>query len=628
MKNQQTRKHVASPKAAAPGTVRYRIVPARPEAHLYAVSCVLDDPDPQGQRFSLPAWIPGSYMIREFARHIVALRAENRGRPVRVEKLDKHTWWVEPVSGPLALHYEVYAWDLSVRGAHLDASHAFFNGTSVFLRALGREQDPCVVEIAPPPGAAYQNWRVATSLARKAAPAGGFGVYAAADYDELIDHPVEMGTFTRLRFNACGVPHEMAITGVHEADSARLARDLKRICETQMRFWHGKTGAVSAPMDRYSFLVTALGEGYGGLEHRASTALMCSRTDLPRAGVKEVTESYRSFLGLCSHEYFHTWNIKRLKPVAFTPYDLDRENYTTLLWMFEGFTSYYDDLMLLRAGLIDPSSYLELLARTITNHLRTPGRARQSVAESSFDAWIKYYRQDENTPNAVVSYYVKGSLVALCLDLHIRANSGGRKSLDDVMRLLWRRRGVAGSGVGEDEVEAIAEEASGLKLRAFFNLAVRSTAELPLARLLATHGIDMQLRAAKNATDKGGVGKAQGKAKGPRAATAALGARGRVEGKEIVLTHVLEGGAAQAAGLAAGDSIVSVKGLRPRGGGLDALLATCRPGETLPVLAFRRDELREFRVKLHKAPLDTCDLAVIDDSASALRRRWLESGHE
>jgi predicted metalloprotease with PDZ domain len=378
-------------------------------------------------------------------------------------------------------------------------------------------------------------------------------------------------------------------------------------------------------MSRYVFLTTAVGEGYGGLEHRASTALMCSRSDLPRRGVTKITESYRGFLGLCSHEYFHTWNVKRLKPAAFAPYDLDRENYTSLLWVFEGFTSYYDDLMLLRAGVIDRDSYLELLGRTITSHLRTPGRHRQSVAESSFDAWIKYYRQDENSPNEVVSYYVKGSLVALCLDLHIRERTRGRKSLDDLMQLMWRRRGLSGEGVGEDEVEALAEEASGLKLGAFFDETVRGTAELPLARLLATQGIDMRLRPATGSNDKGGLAKAE---KSVRQARASMGIRSRVDGKEIVVTHVLEGGAAQLAGVAAGDSIVAIDGLRPGTGGMDAVLALRRPGQVLQLRAFRRDEMHEFSVRLLAAPADTCELRVAGSRGTALRRGWLGKGNE
>src|SRR5581483_4613820 len=334
-------------------------------------------------------------------------------------------------------------------GAHLDTTHAFFNGPSVFLKVEGREDDPCEVEILPPKGARYRSWRVATAMRRKDAGPNGFGTYRADNYDELIDHPVEIGAFTLPAFRACGVPHGVALTGRHRADMDRLCRDLKVLCETQIRFF-----GEPAPMDRYLFLVTAVGEGYGGLEHRSSTALLCSRDDLPQKGVAEVTNGYRTFLGLASHEYFHTWNVKRIRPAAFSPYDLNRESYTTLLWAFEGITSYYDDLLLVRSGLITRDAYLELLGKAVTSVLRAPGRLKQTVEESSFDAWIKYYRQDENAPNAMVSYYVKGGLVALCLDLLIRSETQGRRSLDRVMRALWKRYGQKGVGIPEDGIES------------------------------------------------------------------------------------------------------------------------------------------------------------------------------
>jgi len=299
--------------------IRYSIVPARPEAHLYRVSCTVAEPDPAGQRLALPAWTPGSYMIREFARHIVSIRAQSRGRPIMLEKLDKHTWRAAPVAGPLLVICEVYAWDLSVRGAHLDTTHAFFNGACVFLRVLGQENASCELEILRPKGARYRSWRVATAMARQGARPWGFGTYAAGDYAELIDHPVEMGNFALASFRASGVPHDIVITGRHDADLGRLERDLKRLCEHHIRFF-GKP----APMKRYLFLATAVGEGYGGLEHCASTALLCSRDDLPREGEKQVSERYRTFLGLASHEYFHAWNVKRIKPAAFAPYDLTR----------------------------------------------------------------------------------------------------------------------------------------------------------------------------------------------------------------------------------------------------------------------------------------------------------------
>src|SRR5580765_3803412 len=364
--------------------IRYSVSPEQPEAHLYLVTCTVPEPDPSGQEFALPAWIPGSYMIREFARHIVSIRAESRGKPLAIEKLDKHTWRTQPAAGPVTVTCEIYARDLSVRGAYLDTRYAFFNGANLFLRARGHEGTPCEVRILKPRGARYRNWIVATAMTRSAAKAHGFGVYAAADYDELIDHPVAMGELALATFRACDVPHEVAIAGRHRADMPRLAADLKRLCEHHIKFF-----GEPAPMKRYLFLVTALGEGYGGLEHRASTALLCSRDDLPRRGERQVGERYRTFLGLASHEYFHTWNVKRIKPAAFTPYDLDRESYTTLLWAFEGMTSYYDDLALVRCGLIGRKDYLELLGRAITSYLRVPGRRRQTLAESSFDAWIK-----------------------------------------------------------------------------------------------------------------------------------------------------------------------------------------------------------------------------------------------
>jgi predicted metalloprotease with PDZ domain len=595
--------------------IRYTIVPEQPEAHLYRVSCTVAEPDPSGQEFALPAWIPGSYMIREFARHIVSLRAQSRGKPVAIEKLDKHTWRAQPAAGPLTVSYEVYARDLSVRGAYLDTRQAFFNGACVFLRVQGKEGAACELELLPPRGARYRNWTVATAMARSGAKLHGFGSYRASGYDELIDHPVAMGELALASFRARGVPHDIAIAGNQRADTARLARDLKRLCEQHLRFFRDP-----APMKRYLFLITAIGEGYGGLEHRASTALLCSRDDLPREGEKQASERYRTFLGLASHEYFHTWNVKRIKPAAFAPYDLDRENYTMLLWAFEGMTSYYDDLALVRCGLIGTKDYLELLGRSITTYLRAPGRRKQSLAEASFDAWIKYYRPDENSPNVTVSYYGKGSLVALCLDLLIRDRTRGRKSLDDVMRALWRRHGLTGIGVEEDGIERLAEEVTGLRLRKTFDEWLRSTRELPLKALLATQGVDMALRPAESASDKGGR-PASSKDTG---GLTMLGVSTRTEGDQAVVTHVLDGGAAREAGIAAGDAIVAVDGLRPGRVGLDAALARRRAGERLLIHAFRRDELMSFEVRLKPAPADTCVLSERPGSRSRALERWLE----
>ncbi len=592
--------------------VQYRIIPVDPALHLFDVTLTIAKPAAEGQQVSLPAWIPGSYMIREFARNIVSISASCDGRKVRLTKLDKHSWRAAPCKGELQIQYQVYAWDLSVRAAHLDQTHGFFNGTSVFLKVQGKEALPHIVDIQPPEGEAYARWRVATSLPEHKARRHRFGTYIASDYDELIDHPVEMGEFELIRFDAHGVPHEMAITGrVPKLDKVRLANDLKKICEVQIAFFEPSSKA--APMERYVFLTLAVGEGYGGLEHRSSTALICARNDLPVIGQADMSDAYRSFLGLCSHEYFHTWNVKRIKPAVFAPYDLSEENYTTLLWLFEGFTSYYDDLMLLRSGVIDSGAYLKLIEKTINNVQRGSGRLKQSIAESSFDAWTKYYRQDENAPNAIVSYYAKGSLVALLLDLVIRRDTHGRRSLDDVMRALWRRYGrdfystKGGRGVTEQDVETLFDEITGLTLKSVFDQAVRGTRDLPLAEVFAAFGIDMADRR--------------------KALAPSMAVRTQRDGSHCKLGAVHEGGAAHKAGLSAGDLLVAIDGLRVTSGNLDGLLQRYRVGDKIAVHAFRRDELMQCELTLESdaAPQFTLEPREKPVAGVKLRKNWLKS---
>jgi predicted metalloprotease with PDZ domain len=591
--------------------IRYSIVPKQPAAHLFEVTVTVTDPDPSGQRFMLPVWIPGSYMVREFARNIVTLRAfSDAGRKVRIEKTDKQTWQAAPVSGALTLRYEVYAWDLSVRAAHLDDTTGFFNGTSVFLAAVGHEEAQCVVDIQKPAGADYRSWRVATALPEgRGTKRYGFGEYRAQNYDELVDHPVTLGEFALATFKAHGVPHDIVIAGrVVSLDMARLAADLKRICEAQIALFEPKS--KKAPVDRYVFMTQAVSDGYGGLEHRASTALICNRTDLPVEGRPQATEGYRTYLGLCSHEYFHTWNVKRIKPAAFAPYDLTRENHTSLLWLFEGFTSYYDDLILVRSGLVSQDEYLGMVGKVVGGVLRGSGRLKQTVAESSFDSWVKYYRQDENASNAIVSYYTKGSLVALAFDLTIRAQTSNRKSLDDVMRLLWQRFGrdfYRGKPVGveEGEIEAIFAEATGAELGALFEHAVRSTRDLPLETLLEPFGITLAPEPDKNAKPS-------------------LGARVR-GGADCTLAVVHDGSPAQKAGLSAGDVLVAIDGLRVTGSNLDTLLSRYLPGAKVEVHAFRRDELRAAQVRLDGPEVARYTLSVTDKRTAARnwRERWL-----
>ena len=590
------------PKQKQQPAIHYTINPKDLAAHLFEVTVVVATPDVQGQVLSLPAWIPGSYMIREFSRNIVQIRAESNGKPVALTKLDKHSWRADAAAGPLTVTYEVYAWDLSVRAAHLDQTHGFFNGTSVCLQVVGHETLPHQIDIQAPADPAAASWRVATSLPELGAKRYGFGTYIALSYDDLIDHPVEMGDFALATFKAHGIAHDIVISGrVPNLDMARLQTDLKAICETQIAFFEPRT--KRAPMDRYVFLTLAVGDGYGGLEHRASTALICARADLPTTAAPkggDIGEGYLKFLGLCSHEYFHTWNVKRIKPAVFAPYDLQAETYTPLLWLFEGFTSYYDDLMLVRSGIIGEAAYLKLLGKAIGSTLRGSGRTKQSVADSSFDAWGKYYRQDENAPNAIVSYYGKGSLIALAFDLTIRAKSGGAKSLDDIMLALWHRYGRdfyagAGRGVTEQEVETLFDEVSGMKLKPLFDKYVRGTVDLPLAKLYAPFGVKLvdERRGAKPSMDVS-VGR---------------------DGADCKLTHVHEGGAAHQAGLSAGDLVIALDGLRVPGtaNGLEGMLARYRVGDTVEVHAFRRDELMTFQVKLLGERVPHVTLSLMDE---------------
>jgi predicted metalloprotease with PDZ domain len=604
----------------------YRVRPASPQAHLYAVELEIPRPHAPSLVLDMPAWIPGSYMIRDFAKNIVRIGAADSTGPLELEKLDKQTWRLSSPHGPVTIRYQVYAWELSVRAAHLDRTHGYFNGPSLFLRVDGMDQVPCRVVLEPPEGEGFAAWRVATSLRPLEAEPYGFGSYHADDYEDLIDHPVEMGVFTLIPFEVPApadpaaavppVPHAMAITGRHRADAARLQSDLPRICAQHAALFG------ELPVDRFLFLTTAVGEGYGGLEHRYSTSLLCSRDDLPAPGEEKATEGYRRLLGLCSHEYFHLWHVKRIRPSAFVGRTLGREVHTRTLWVFEGITSYYDELTLVRSGCIDERAYLELLAQTITRVQRTPGRLVQTVAESSFDAWTKLYKQDDNSPNAIVSYYAKGALVALALDLTIRGRTGGAKSLDDVMRALWTRYGKSGVGVPERGVEGLCAEVTGLDLDAFFARALDSAEELELTGLLAEVGIELTFRPALGPKDLGGV---VDEIK-PQPAKPTLGLRLQPGTPEPVIGNVLSDTAAQEAGLSPGDTLVALDGIRITRDNLDALVARVPEGSEATIHAFRRDELLELRARPQPAPADTCQLRITPDApAETAQRRaaWL-----
>ncbi|TDP71380.1 M61 family metallopeptidase [Roseateles toxinivorans] len=586
--------------------ITYRIAIADLHAHQFRVTLTLPAPAAD-QELSLPVWIPGSYLVREFARHLSDLQATQGGVEVPLIQADK-TRWRAACKGRTALvvSYLVYAFDNSVRTAFLDAQRGFFNGTGMCLRAEGRENEPHAIEIGRLPA----GWQVATGMKAAKVDARGQGRYEAADYDELVDHPFELGRFWRGEFVAAGVPHEFVIAGALPSfDGERLLADTRKICEAEIAFWHGtaKRGKARAPFERYVFMLNAVEDGYGGLEHRASTALIANRRDLPRLGQEETSDAYVKLLGLISHEYFHTWNVKRLRPDAFIAFDYSRENYTELLWFFEGFTSYYDDLFLVRQGLIDERRYLELISRTVTGVLDSPGRKVQSVARSSFDAWTKYYRQDENTPNSTISYYTKGAMLAMALDLSLRTDDQSRGSLDDVMRGLWSRSG--GGPIAEQDVVEVVEQVAGRSMATELRAWIHGTDDLPLPALLERVGVRWGAGCKPSLSQRLGLRVAESALTGVRA------------------THVLTASAAQAAGLSAGDELLACNGWRLRR--LDDALLTldaARPDQ-LELLVSRDQRVLNLALKL---PQEVCAVPIklspaekANARAIGLRRAWL-----
>ncbi|MCB5187040.1 M61 family peptidase [Methylobacillus caricis] len=579
--------------------IQYDIQLDNPQTHLFQLKCTITQPDSHGQQVSLPAWLPGSYLVRDFARHIVSIAAQANGKEVALEKLDKSTWRAAPCDGTLVIEYQVYAYDLSVRTAYLDTERAYFNGSSLFLQVDGQEEKPCSV-VLHKPGKAYQHWQVATTMPAVITDKSGFGEYQADHYLDLIDYPVEIGTLAIASFKAGGVPHRIIVSGRHQADLKTIVRDLKILCDYHIRFF-GK-----APFRQYDFLLYAAADNqYGGLEHSNSTSLICPRSWLPAKGEQHDQKNYQDFLGLCSHEYFHAWHVKRIRPVIFGKPDLSREAYTRLLWVFEGFTAYYDTLALVRCGLMTEQEYLAALSKDITRFLRTPGRQVQALEESSFDAWIKLYRPDENSPNSQISYYLKGSLIALAIDLSLRLEG---RSLDDIMHALWQRYQTAQQLVDEGSMETLIQQVCGKKLGKLFSNCIRGTDDPPLEKLLAKFGIAFTPQAdSENDLLRNMLGL-------------------QLAGEETRIAHVFSGSAAEEAGLAAGDVIIAHDQLKATAKSLQVQVSRRQAKSRMLLHYFRRDELGSTEIQLRDHALASCRLRLKEKNTKEqrqLRRDWL-----
>ncbi|OTG90210.1 M61 family metallopeptidase [Acinetobacter sp. ANC 3832] len=536
----------------------------------------------------LPTWIPGSYLLREFSKHIEAVKAyDEAGRLLQISKFEKNKWRLFNTDHELiTVEYDVYAYDLSVRGAYVDQTRLYVNPACACLALEGQEEAPVEVEVFLPNE--LKHFQLATGLENKSLVKGRHTL-KAKNYAQLIDSPFELADQTRFSFEANGIPHEFVVSGKHTMNAERMKQDIEKICATEISMFG------SAPFKNYTFMTMATGNSYGGLEHPNSTSLITPRDDLPKANEPtEPSVDYQRFLGLCSHEYFHSWLVKFIRPENFVNYDLDKESYTSLLWIFEGFTSYYDDLILLRSNVISQDSYLKLLKSQIDRYLQNPGREIQTVAESSFDAWVKFYRQDENSNNAGTSYYNKGSLVALCLDLGLRLKGS---SLDALMRRLYENA-QNGMQVSERTIFDLCKELTGDDWLEQINHLINTTDELPLDQLFPEFGLSYTL-------------------KNEKALPFGLKVVDKPEG--VLVQHTRRDSVAVKAGLSANDTVVAIDGVKAS----EKLLNEyAKQQGAFTVHAFRRDELMQFEVQGGQSDLTTIELKVEDQ---AKVEKWLKA---
>ena len=540
------------------------------------------------QVLSLPTWIPGSYLIREFSKHIESVRAyDEEGRLLEIQKFEKNKWRLFNTDHELiTVEYDVYAYDLSVRGAYVDQTRLYVNPACACLGLEGQEDKAVEVELFLPDE--LKHFQLATGMASKSLVKGRFTL-KAKNYAELIDAPFELAEQTRFSFEANGIPHEFVVSGKHAMNAARMQQDIEKICATEISMFG------SAPFSNYTFMTMATANSYGGLEHPNSTSLISPREDLPKANEpEEPSEDYQRFLGLCSHEYFHSWLVKFIRPENFVNYDLNKEGYTSLLWIFEGFTSYYDDLILLRSGVISQASYIKLLKTQIDRYLQNPGRFVQSVSESSFDAWVKFYRQDENSNNAGTSYYNKGCLVALCLDLGLRLRGS---SLDALMRKLYENA-QKGIQVHERTIVELCNELTGDNWIEQINHLINTTDELPLDQLFPEFGLSYSLKNDKSLP---------------------LGLKLVEKPEGVLVQSARRDGAAAQAGLSAHDVIIAIDGLKAT---VKLVEKYAKQEGTYNILAFRRDELMSFDVKAAGSELTEVELKV-EDQAKA--EKWFKA---
>lgn len=571
--------------------IQYTVSMTKPHTHLLDVEMRITGWPGSSLDLVMPSWTPGSYLMREYPRHVQEFSVcDESGQSLPCTKTSKGRWRIETNKAEtLIVRYKVYAYELTVRTNYLDGDRAYFNGAATFMYPDSWRERPALLTVRPAPG-----WTVATSL-----PRVDENLYEVDNFDTLVDSPILCGKLARASFQVEGIPHEIAIDGEGNYNLEAVRTDLQRIVEAAGAIFKG------LPYDRYVFLVLLTDKGSGGLEHRFSnTCIVPSLTFRPR-------KSYERFLSLEAHEHLHAWNGKRLRPAAFRSFDYTQEQYTRLLWFIEGVTDYYTGQVLRRAQLISTERSLERLADNIKRLQTTPGRFLQSLEDASFDAWIKYYRRDENTDNSSVSYYLKGNLVGLVLDLTIRGQTGGQKSLDDVMRALWHDPDILAHGIPETGLQEIAEAVTGVPLGEVFDNYVRGVEEIPWNRYLGYAGL--RLEVTPDGDDR----------QEPRAY---LGIHLRDDGEAAVIERVPSGSPAYEAGVYAGDEIIAINGYKVTRSGLEDRLKCYRPGDTVLLHLFRQGVLREVPITLAMRPRERYRIQPLtgaSEAQKAVRRGWL-----
>ena len=558
--------NAGQPTSRAP-EISYTVSMPRPYTHLLEVEMRLRGALPAQADLIMPVWTPGSYLVREFERNVQDFEAKDAsGRTLRWAKTNKNTWRVETAGArELVIAYRVYCNEFSVRTNEVTDQHAFWNNAALLMYPDGQLKAPSTLRVVP-----FGNWKIATAL--PAATGGRANTFRAESFDILYDSPVEVGSFKTISFEVKGVPHRIVIDGEGNYDPERMRRDVQKVVEAAVNI----VGEI--PYRDYTFFLHLRSTGGGGLEHLNSTALIYPRFRFRPDAI------YKNFLSLVAHEFFHLWNVKRIRPDALGPFDYTQENYTKLLWVAEGITSYYQNLILVRAGILSGEEYLSELASGIQDLQNTPGRLEQSLEESSFDAWIKYYRQDENSDNSQVSYYDKGAIVGALLDLEIRRASKDAHTLDDVLRYLYEENYKKGRGYTPEEFQRAAERMAGASLESFFARYVRGKEEIDYNAILNHAGLYLDT----NGTSTGQVA----------AERAYFGATFGMDGNRLMVRNVRAGAPAYEQGINAGDEIVALDGMRVNQDSFTERLSEKKPGDRVTLTIFRNDDLRTFEIRL------------------------------